>query len=269
MNQPAATVVAAAAATAATATAAVAAIGAVAVAIADQSTVIAPAQHVCEYCLKEPATAANANFSSRTKLFSHLESIHGVEYKGGSANKRFGKRKAIVLIGWLAPADTIDNEVWLSDQLAPPDDSCKSIQSVLFAAIYAMEHNVPISDIIDAAGKVTLDQSLVCHGVTRSSSCRDRASSLQGQEDSCNSLAETISYTPIPPPLALTSRGVLLSNTDEWVTRVNEVLDSIPFAYKVQVLDKIILPEEAIGHFHAEENCTQRLYEYCVPIKDM
>ena len=80
----------------------------------------------CEHCLAGASTAASASFSSRTKLFAHLEEIHGQEYTGtvGKSSRKVKGRKVVLLVGWLAPF-TEDNGDWISDGYAMkrPEDA--------------------------------------------------------------------------------------------------------------------------------------------------
>lgn len=191
---------------------------------------------VCDTCGEQ--------FASKTKLFKHL-SIHGVESKDAKPVK------AVLLVGWLSKVFEC-TEVWLNEQAQQTchtvDETSAEVESAMFRALFTWENK--LSSVQDIAANTTIDRP---KGFSRGSSCLQRTAQIFGTESTCHSQADTFAFQ-MKPLIGIT--------VDDWVAKMNSFLPDtmrIHYAY--------ILTPGAGSSFHAETECTQRRYEFMLPLK--
>lgn len=179
-------------------------------------------------------------FASKTKLFKHLEEVHNI--LGSSADKG---EKVVLLVGWMSSdvrlADDDDADVWKKDGTLNADwvntDAEDKTLELLTTAIASVDDCALVKDAI--------------RGLSRSSSCAQRASYSLGQESSCNASCETFTVQ---------IKKLLGRPVGEWLAAINSFLPK-----NIRVLGRQALPAAA-HDFHAEMLCSQRLYEYMLPL---
>lgn len=190
---------------------------------------------LCEFC--------NEEFPSKTKLFRHL-AVHGVE------SKSLKPSKVVLLIGWQAPTSAADSNEYISDQewnCLVGDTTSNAVEQAVFRAVHIVENN--LSSVEDIAGK-PVDRP---KGFSRGASCMQRTSALFGTEPTCHGLCDTYCFHIRP----LGAKSV-----DDWVSAVNSHLPSC-----VRILHGYELSSEAASSFQAETECSQRRYEYLIPLR--
>ena len=191
----------------------------------------------CEIC--------GESFPSKTKLFKHLE-LHGFE---GNNTKH---PKIILLVGWLSDYmyGVDDNDTWEGDVIIVPNSNqnrtSEFVEKSLFKSIFALENG--ISNISEVPEDVERPKSF-----SRGSSSQQRSSFLQALESSCHSLCDTFCFQ--------SKRWLGEGGDDEWVALINKLLPS-----SVRVLKRYVLTNAESSEFHGETSCSQRVYEFMLPL---
>lgn len=192
--------------------------------------------------IQKPATCSfcEASFPSKTKLFRHLVESHGFESK----DKPF---KVVVLLGWMSHVKN-DNDIWLNDHssIDPSEVDVTSVQveNAFFAAYNQLAYQDLPSPCYDRP-----------KGYSRGTGIAQRTSLLYSSEPTCHSLCDTLCFQ-------LKSWGNHYEGGKEgWVRRMNELLPPT-----IRILQAYMLSSAAGSNFHAEMDCSQRRYEYLIPL---
>ena len=174
-------------------------------------------------------------FNSRNLLFKHL-SIHG--YIGETKLE-----KVIILVGWIAPSID-DDEFWVKDGNLNHywTEESDFVENSIWRAMNAFERKCDYKDAFPEKPK----------GFSRGSGCAQRASFLMSEESSCHGLCDVFCF------LSKSFEG----SNESWLEAINYLLPP-----NVRILDRKSLPRLAAGDFHAESSCTQRRYEYVLPLE--
>lgn len=175
---------------------------------------------------------------SKTQLFKHLEN-HGYD------SLYIKPDRVVILFGWLS-STTVENDHRLKD-LQPTsivDTAADAIENEIFRAIYAVENEV--DNMTEVPATVERPKSL-----TRSSTVTHRADYIVGIEAASHGLCDTMCF--------LSSKR-WKGSQDEWLERVNLFLPC-----HIRVLNRKVLPASA-SDFHAHTSCTQRIFEYLLPL---
>ena len=191
---------------------------------------------VCEICA--------AAFPSKTKLFKHLES-HGFE---GNNTKQ---PKVVLLVGWLSDyvCNSDENDMWIGENSDFGSESrAKFVEDTLLSAIYALENG--INDLKDLPTNLIIDRP---KGFSRGSVNHQRSSFSPNLETSCHSWCDTFCFQ--------SKRWIGTGGDDEWVEKVNSLLPP-----NVCVLKRYVLTNCESSEFNAESSCSQRVYEYLLPL---
>lgn len=170
-------------------------------------------------------------FSSKNKLYDHLEISHGWEREIKKRNE-----KIVMIVGWLSDAN--DEHLYSKDgslrALATPTDMI--VEKSLWEALSIIENTV------------FADNDKI---FTRGSGCAARATNLYGHEESCHGGCDTFTCFLKPSKI---QRG------SDWILKMNEQLGE-----NIHVIEVYSLPHAA-HTFHAESYCGQRVYEYMIPL---
>jgi tRNA U38,U39,U40 pseudouridine synthase TruA len=177
-------------------------------------------------------------FTSKNKLFDHLSS-HGVE-RDSVRSIRPGK--VVLLVGWLSHVENDDEDQWEMDgHLSHAWTShIDRVERELFHAI----------DEIDG-GVITDGTTSSSRGLSRASNCAQRASHLLQIEKTSHCVTDVFCFQ-IP--------GKSKPKDSEWLASVNSKLSS-----DIRVIEVYNLPT-SMTEFHAEAACSQRVYEYVLPL---
>ena len=191
---------------------------------------------VCEIC--------EAAFPSKTKLFKHLE-LHGFE---GNSTKQ---PKVVLLVGWLSDylQNTDETDAWIGENGDFGSDSrVKFVEDILLSAIYALENG--FNDLKDLPASLIIDRP---KGFSRGSSNHQRSFFSPNFETSCHAWCETFCFQ--------SKRWIGNGGDDEWVEKVNSLLPP-----SVCILKRYVLTNCESSEFSAESSCSQRVYEYLLPL---
>lgn len=187
---------------------------------------------VCSFC--------NENFVSKTKLFKHL-AIHGVEING------YKPAKIVLLVGWLSQVFE-DNDVWINElpeEATKLDKTSWEVESSIFKALYALENNLQTTDGITITERPK--------GYSRGSGYQQRTSNLFATEPTCHGQCDTF---------CLQIKPIAQNSVETWRTKMNSFLPET-----IRVLECYLLDPSISSTFHAESDCSQRRYEYLVPLR--
>ena len=181
---------------------------------------------VCKEC--------NEVLMSRNALYRHLET-HGIQRESIHAEK---PNKIILLVGWLSDAEHEDE--WSIDGHLSHTWSVTAdvIEKELWEAI----------DAIDGASDGARD---TVRGLSRASGCAQRATHLLQMEPSCHCVTDVICFQ-----LKKKSRPKDMA----WLNAVNAKLP--PHIRIIEVYN----PPSICCEFHAESVCSQRRFEYVLPL---
>jgi len=186
----------------------------------------------CELCSQA--------FTSKTKLFKHLEIDHGF------MNAKRKPHKIFVLFGWLSTT-TKEEDKWIKDSdlnslNVPWNATNNFIEHSLLEAIYC----------VDAGeGEEVLTLTERPKGSSRSSVCSQRVCHVIGSEPSNHALCDVLSY----------QSKYHVNDITSWITKVNRRLELTG----IQVMDRITLPSTAF-ELNPETNCSQRVTECLLPL---
>lgn len=182
---------------------------------------------ICAHC--------DEKFTSKNKLFEHLSS-HGVERE---SIRSIRPGKIVLLVGWLSQIKEDDKNEWEMDGYLSHSwtEISDRIEDALFYAIDEVDGNV--------------DKTSTSRGLSRASSCAQRASHLLQAEKTSHAVADVFCFQ-IP--------GKSKPKDTEWLDAVNSKLPS-----DIRVLEVYNLPS-SFTDFHAEAACSQRVYEYVLPL---
>jgi hypothetical protein len=134
---------------------------------------------ICSLC--------DASFSSKTKLFKHLEQ-HGFE---GPNTK---PEKVVLLLGWLAEP-VPDCDLWQENFLMGREEQVDEAEKHLLRAIYALEQGLNVSQVSQIPPGV-IERA---RGTSRASRALQRASPVLGLEESCHGQCGESAHPTIPP----------------------------------------------------------------------
>jgi tRNA U38,U39,U40 pseudouridine synthase TruA len=192
----------------------------------------------CEHC--------EERFISNNKLFQHLVSSHGVERDSIHSVR---PRKIILLVGWLSHVANDEEKGWemdghLSHTWTTNEDR---VETELFQVIDQVDGgNISMNELQQQ--QKTLSSS---RGLSRASSCAQRASHLLQIEKTSHSVTDVFCFQ-IP--------GKSKPKDQEWIDSVNALLPN-----DIRVIEVYNLPN-TYTEFHAEAACSQRVYEYVLPL---
>jgi tRNA pseudouridine(38-40) synthase len=187
---------------------------------------------ICEEC--------GESFNSKTKLFKHLQT-HGVE---GKSSKPV---KIALLVGWLTDLSD-ESDSWKIDQSGISyTDNGEKMENTLWMAIYAVENQLDSISDVPVDFKVERPK-----GFSRGTSCVQRSLAFLGTEPSSHGCCDTFCFQ--------VKRW--LGTDEEWTSKVNSFLPA-----NIRVLHKIVLSAAGSSELHAENSCTQRRYEYMIPLR--
>lgn len=182
--------------------------------------------HQCDICQEQ--------YASKNKLFKHLQT-HGIQ------DKQMNQTKVCLLVGWLSNYDKESKEdSWIKGCILDTKsvEEIDIVEEALWLAIDQVEGHD--SDFIPGQRR---------KGFARCTSYASRASYLLSSEET--SLVADLFCFQI-------RRNVNLSDA-EWLKIVNTHLPDTIRVHQIQYLP-------SIAHdFHAETNCSQRVYEYLIP----
>jgi tRNA U38,U39,U40 pseudouridine synthase TruA len=191
----------------------------------------------------QTSSAANRTFEckecseilpTRNALYKHLET-HGIERDSVHASK---PNKVILLIGWLSNKRHEDK--WSIDgHFTHSWTEVDDIETALFAAIDAVDGN----DGMDARDTVK--------GLSRASGCAQRSCHFLQMEPSVHSVADVVCFQ-----LKKRSRP----KDRLWLEAVNERLPR-----HIRIVE-VYNPPSIVCDFHAEMMCSQRRFEYVLPL---
>ena len=174
-------------------------------------------------------------FTSKNQLFKHLP-VHGVTTNASAS------LKVSVLVGWIAD-EHIDSDAHVKDGTLNSRwaDDIEPVEDVFWRAVDKIE---PIN-YVEVPGQRR-------KGFTRASSCEARASYAFGLEKSCHAVGDVFCFN-------------LFRNTE--IPTMPLLLDSLNahLPPNVRVLHMQELPKNFIAKFHAEQSCSQRVFEYVLP----
>jgi tRNA pseudouridine(38-40) synthase len=174
-------------------------------------------------------------FPSKTRLFRHLVESHGLE----TPTKAM---KVVVLIGWLSCTFT-DVDQWINDKQAtadPIDVTSSTVELSVFEALNKLENR---------SGNNERPR-----GYSRGSSVQQRTTLLFAQEPTCHSFSDTFCFQ--------VSSWNNPGGKQGWIVEMNKLLP-----YHIRVLHAYAVSGSAGSNFHAEMDCSQRRYEYLIPLK--
>jgi tRNA U38,U39,U40 pseudouridine synthase TruA len=186
-------------------------------------------------------------FVSNNKLFQHLVASHGVE-RDSIHSVRPGK--IILLVGWLSQNSSDEEKGWemdghLSHAWTINEDR---VERELFHAIDQVDGvNISFAELEEQ--RKTLSST---RGLSRASSCAQRASHLLQIEKTSHSVTDAFCFQ-IP--------GKSKPKNQEWIASVNALLPN-----DIRVIEVYNLPS-SYTEFHAEAGCSQRVYEYVLPLR--
>eukprot|EP01031_Cornospumella_fuschlensis_P025957 gene25957-31347_t len=199
-----------------------------------------PSTHQCTFCQEV--------FASKTKLFKHLV-VHGFE------SSSLKPSKVVLLVGWLS-GEVEDEDKWISDQTwnsHTGDKTTNAVEQAVFKAVYVVENNLDsIDQIPDGGQDAVLDR---LKGFSRGTSVLQRTSVLFSTEPTCHALCDTFCFQ---------TRPLGLKGVDTFVAELNRHLPE-----HITIHHGYLLSNEAGSSFHAETECTQRRYEYLLPLSIM
>ena len=170
--------------------------------------------------------------ATKNKLFQHLQDVHAFE-RDSSFQK---PPKVSLVIGWLSNDAEEEND-WMEGgflRRGYTDD----IENALWKAVDTVEK---ITDGFGEAPK----------GFSRGNGSAQRASHLLQSEATCHAVGDLFCFClkKLSPPKDMA-----------WVDRVNAELPN-----HIRALQVYNMPSKFSG-FHAEQNCSQRLFEYIIPL---
>ncbi|RYY87516.1 hypothetical protein EON63_03880, partial [archaeon] len=184
-------------------------------------------------------------FSSKTKLFKHLI-VHGYE------SNSLKPSKVVLLVGWLSSV-VDDEDKWISDQTWNShlgDKTSSVVEQAVFKAVYVVENGLESIDQIPNGGQEAVLDRL--KGFSRGGSVLQRTSVLFSTEPTCHSLCDTFCFQ---------TRPLGLKPIQTFVSELNKYLPD-----DIYIHHGYLLSNEAGSSFHAETECTQRRYEYLMPL---
>ena len=187
-----------------------------------------PISHNCDVCQEQ--------FDSKNKLFKHLKT-HGL------------------LVGWKSKSNKIKQnkgDIWIKDCILDtksksiPVEEIEYVEQCLWNAIDHVEVEAELGSDIFVPGQRR-------KGFARSTSCAARASYLLSTEE----------YSSVADLFCFQIHKNYKLNDNQWLEIVNKHLpEHANMSIRVHQIQ--YLPNVASA-FHAETNCSQRVYEYIVP----
>eukprot|EP01041_Mallomonas_annulata_P008441 gene8441-17406_t len=176
-------------------------------------------------------TLCTETFDSKNQLFKHLITHGYISSK---------LEKIVLLVGWKADNRNVVNN-WKKEYNTNHSwtEEADNVEYAIWSAIHAVENGNKYGDAIIERPK----------GYSRGSSCAQRACFLLSKEESCHGICDV---------LCMPSKPCL--DKESWIESVNNILPQ-----SVRVMDRITVPKGA-GDFHAESVCSQRRWEYMVPL---
>ena len=174
-------------------------------------------------------------FTTKNKLFKHLQNAHEVE-----RDSAFLKLPKVgLLVGWLSNNMKEENG-WLDGGFLRRGYT-DEIENILWKAVDTVE------SITEGFGECP-------KGFSRGNGTAQRSSHLLQPEATCHTVAELFCFClkKLGPPKDMS-----------WVDRINAELPE-----HVRVLQVYNMPSKQ-SEFHAEQNCSQRVFEYILPISSL
>lgn len=181
-------------------------------------------------------------FPSKTKLFRHLSGVHGIV----DETRRVPTRVALT-VGWISDVATDIEEI--NDSTARYEETNEAastkrrVEGTLFGAIQSTFGSLILSQEVDDSGRV------IPKSYSRGS--HDRATAPNALERSAHGLADLFLVTLERHP------GV----ESTWVSKLNQALPDWIRCFSCKILPG------GSNDFSAHQSCSQRRYEYLVPLK--
>lgn len=182
---------------------------------------------------------------SNNKLFQHLVSSHGVE-RDSIHSVRPGK--IILLVGWLSQIANDEEKGWEMDgHLSHAWTNEDRVETELFHVIEQIDGgNISRNELQQQYSTLSSTR-----GLSRASSCAQRASHLLQIEKTSHCVTDVFCFQ-IP--------GKSKPKDQEWIDSVNALLSN-----DIRVIEVYNL-SNSYSEFHAEAACSQRVYEYVLPL---
>lgn len=172
---------------------------------------------------------------TKTQLFKHLEE-HGF-------TSLYAKPERVVLLfGWTSYACQSQDRTF-KDAISF-DAENDTVENQIFRAIYAVENG--LTSMADCPDVVERPRA-----VSRSSNSIHKSGHIVGMEASSHGSCDTMCFHS-----AKRWRG----DATQWMALVNAFLGD-----DIRILDRIVLPP-GVYDFQAETSCTQRRYEFMMPL---
>jgi tRNA U38,U39,U40 pseudouridine synthase TruA len=170
--------------------------------------------------------------ATKNKLFQHLQDVHSFE-----RDSAFIKPPKVSLVmGWLSN-DAEEENGWMDGGFLRRG--------------YSDEVEQELWKAIDTVENIKTDFGECPRGFSRGNGSAQRASHLLQSEATCHAVGDLFCFClkKLGPP-----------KTMEWVDRINAELPS-----HIRALQVYNMPTK-YADFHAEQNCSQRVFEYIVPL---
>lgn len=207
-------------------------------------------------------TVCGETFASKTKLFKHLPA-HGV------VRKEDKPVRIILLVGWKCKEESLDKDVilknedscdlWLAEQSISSshyhDSLSLDMENHLFKALYSVENGLNIEDLGSVTDAMIAERKKM--SFSRGTGISQRTSPLFSHEENCQSLTDTFCLNVKP-------FGVGEKAIESFLLKLNSFLPPYIRAHNCYFLGGL-----NSNDFHAEMSCTQRRYEYLVPLKSI
>jgi tRNA pseudouridine(38-40) synthase len=159
-------------------------------------------------------------------------------------------KKIVILIGWLAnPSSQGDTDEFISSEdtlrLKACDETTDKVDTDLCKAILNVEGDYFLQEIDPITSKPKF--------YLRASKSSQRSTFILGAEASVNGSCDT----------AMFQARIWPGGDTDWVDRVNKELSTIN--PNIKILHRYLMPP-GTHNFHPEKDCTQRRYEYILPL---
>lgn len=179
---------------------------------------------ICEICGEQ--------FSSRSKMFKHLQTVHGLE----SSSVKLPK--IILIFGWISSTVVDCSDEWSKETCFSSTVPIDEVERQIFSCINMVETGVSNCERPK--------------GYSRSSRPPQTSSFTLGLDKNSHSCCDIMSFQakPLIHPM----------NDSLWVEKINSMLPE-----SIRIFRRITLPSSSC-EFHAEFSTTQRVLEFMLPL---
>ena len=189
---------------------------------------------ICNLCSEE--------FPSKTKLFKHLESFHGIV-----DDTRSKPTRVAVAVGWISSEvsdiEEINDSTARYDETNEASVTKRRVENVFFGTIQAVFGSLVLSQETSPSGQITPK--------SYSRGSHDRATAPNALERSAHGLADLFVF--------MLDRHPGVEST--WLSKLNDALPDWMKCFSCKVLPG------GSSDFSAHQSCSQRRYEYLLPLK--